>query len=132
MEDEKTRSKKDYDLLKSIGICTVCRKRKALDGKSYCPECLEAKILYNDKYFKRPEVKEREQKRMQKRYIEHKENGICLSCNKKASYGFFCYEHYIYRKRASKKLAEKRRLQRAEAKERIKNGEVVEGRAGEA
>lgn len=129
---EKTKRKEDYYFLKSVGICTTCRKKKAIDGYVTCAECLEKKILYNDKYFRRDDIKERERVRRKKRYDEHKAKGICLNCNKKAEYGYYCYEHYLYRKRASRELAEKRKLQRAEERERRRNVEAVERRTGEA
>lgn len=81
---------------------------------SICPECLEKKANYNARHRSDPAVLEADRIRRKARYYEHKKNGICVDCDKKATHGLFCYECHLKRKRRNAEYAEKKKLQRAE------------------
>lgn len=114
------RHKKDYYFFKSIGICTMCRKNKVLGRYTICPECIEKKSEYNAKYRASDNVKENSKKYAKNRYYEHKKNGICVDCNKKATHGIYCYECRIKRTKRNLEYAQKKRLERAESRETAK------------
>lgn len=119
------RNKSDYIFFKSIGICTMCRKNKVVGNYTMCPKCLEKKAEYNARYFSSKEVMEKSKERAKNRYYSHKENGICVDCNNPATHGIYCYEHRIKRTGRNIMYAEKKRLERAEERERAKNGEAI-------
>ena len=48
--------KKDIKRLKENGICRGCRKRKVVEGKTYCEICLEKKRIRSQEYRRRKTV----------------------------------------------------------------------------
>lgn len=102
-----------YQLLDELNLCHRCEKAKTVKGKKFCQDCLDKIAIYNAKHYDKDKAQQY-QKRRREIYQEKKEKGICIRCNKKASYGLYCYEHSIYAKRRSKEIAEKRRIERLE------------------
>lgn len=93
-------------IYKRLGICTVCRKRKAEPGKSQCFECLEKDRLRKAAYRKEGKItNEYIASEHRKAYQKRKEAGMCTRCGKKiAKVGLVCTECYA---RRSRKQAEK-------------------------
>ena len=44
---QKDRTKEERDYFKEKGICTRCRKAKAEEGRTMCPDCLAEMRKYN-------------------------------------------------------------------------------------
>ena len=84
------------------GICTNCGREKAFHGKRLCPACLEKEAERTRGRKKSDEHKVREKER----YYEHKQNGICVRCNRQATKGsIYCLEHRIKARNASLRWA---------------------------
>lgn len=95
-----------YEYYKSRGICTYCRKRKAVEGKSLCYECAERENeKARKKYQSMSDEEKRENRRKEnearkKQRDERKRLGLCIVCGKPAYKNYTrCYEHYLYSKR---------------------------------
>ena len=98
--------KSDYQFFKGIGVCVECGTKPVYPGKVRCPACLEKER----KYFKKYELKHREERKkyMRDRYRKKVEDGICPRCSKKATHGLYCYEHSIQEKRKNRERNERR------------------------
>lgn len=105
-------SKEDYAFYKSIGVCTTCRKKMAVPGKTDCEECAEKKRRYAARYYKEnaEHLKEASKSRYQKRIG----SGVCARCSKPATHGIYCYDCFLYQKRKTREKAERNRLKRHE------------------
>lgn len=110
--------KEGYQLMKSLGLCVGCNKRKAAPGKVYCELC-EARLLEN--YHRRRMViseekkrliREKDNKRKAQVYAERKKKGLCVSCGKRQTKnGVQCIECVIRCKRNRNKRLERQRCQ---------------------
>lgn len=94
----------DYEWLTEMGLCHRCRKEKAATGRKFCFECLDKIQEENAKRYN-PEYAKKYQKRRREIYAEKKEKGICVRCNKPATHGLYCYEHYLKEHKRSIKCA---------------------------
>lgn len=115
----------DYEWLTQMGLCHKCRQKRVAPGKKFCFDCLEKISEDNAKRYDSEKAKAYQERRREI-YREKKENGICVRCSKKASYGLYCYEHYIEAKRRSSERAERAKMRRHESglipAMRMKNG----------
>ncbi|MCM1192007.1 MAG: hypothetical protein NC389_06200 [Acetatifactor muris] len=59
-----------------------------------------------------PEKAKAYQERRRELYQEKKRDGICVRCSKKASYGIYCYEHYIKECRRRAKRCQDAKMRR--------------------
>ena len=77
--------KKNYEFLKSRGICTKCGKRKAINNVTYCEYCLEKDVIKNAKYREknRDILRKKNKERMKNLRDKRKQNGECTKCGKK-------------------------------------------------
>ena len=50
--ENKQRTKERYEWLKSKGMCTVCGKKKAKEGRTMCPSCLARNNANVKQYYK--------------------------------------------------------------------------------
>lgn len=97
---------KDYDFLKSIGICPRCGKDSPIGNYVHCPECLEklAKKNINRSEETRKKYRVNGAARMRERRKEWKEKGLCSVCGKKeAIKGVCCTECYAKRLKRGRK-----------------------------
>lgn len=96
-------NKKIYYACKERGMCTKCMKLKAEPGHTLCLICRmdargKPRILT-------PEQKERRSERQKQWTQQHKEQGLCVSCNKPVYKNHVrCYEHHIYHARRQKQI----------------------------
>lgn len=90
------------EYLDAYNLCHGCMSREKFHRKQYCPECLERILNYSLKQHSEPKEKKRA------RYYQHKENGICIRCNRPATYGVYCYRHYIEMQKICAERARKR------------------------
>ena len=100
--------KENYWFFKSIGICVQCTKEKAFNGGVYCAEC--AWKRNEQKRARGISDKERESARVRhkKRYDEHKEIGLCVNCNRKATPGYvYCADCRMVARRSNQEWAVK-------------------------
>lgn len=89
----------NYAFYKSQGICTCCRKAKAIPGRTRCLDCRMEQRIYESK-----RKKKSDSKKDMERYNEAKANGICVRCKKrKAEHGLKCNRCYtaVLRKKKS-------------------------------
>lgn len=84
-------------------LCHGCMKNEKFGKKQYCPECLE-KIAIRSLKPRSCETAERRRER----YYQHKENGICIRCHRPATYGIYCYHHYLEDRRKRTEKARRR------------------------
>lgn len=107
----------DYEWLKQMGLCQRCRKEKVAPGHVHCFDCL-AKIRGESaqRYatVQRKEYNEEYRQRRREIYQEKKASGICIRCDKPATHGMYCYEHFIEQRRRSMKRAESAKWKRHE------------------
>lgn len=103
----------DYEWLTEMGLCHRCRKEKAAPDKKYCFDCLDKIREENRKRYDKEKAKNY-QKRRREIYREKKSNGICVRCNKQATHGMYCYEHYLKEHRKSAKRANTEKEKRHE------------------
>lgn len=95
------------------GMCHKCGKRKVLEGRKFCPVCIEKNVINcMKKYQKKPESEmiydgKPYSERRKELYRQKRENGICVKCTNKATHGRLCWECF----RKCKKIND-RRLQR--------------------
>lgn len=94
----------DYEWLTEMGLCHRCRKEKTAPNKKFCFDCLDKIREENRRRYDKQKAK-RYQKRRREIYREKKDNGICVRCNKHATNGMYCYEHYLKEHRKSIKRA---------------------------
>lgn len=84
-------NKEDYVWYKSRGLCTHCRKEKAVDGKTLCLECL----ILNRSYKKKPVDKEVQRERDKAKRAYRKEQGLCVNCGcRPQKHGLLCNKCY--------------------------------------
>lgn len=106
-------SEEYYAMLDRNHLCHKCHKEKAFPGRKYCPECLEKNALKNAKQLERiranPELAQKLRDYHRARYHQHKDAGLCVACNKPATHGMYCYEHFVKDKRRIQKQTEKGR-----------------------
>lgn len=74
----------DYMWYRSLGMCTACRKRKAIKGQTVCPDCRDKRREYERKrYLETRDEKRDYHKRYNKSLYEaRKAAGICVRCGK--------------------------------------------------
>lgn len=106
-------NKERLELLDRLGMCHQCEKARPAPGKKYCYDCLDKNrercaARYDPEYAKAYQARRREL------YREHKANGICVRCSRKATHGMHCYEHHIEQRRRSSINAARRRNERAD------------------
>lgn len=94
----------DYEWLTEMGLCHKCRKNRVAPDKKFCFECLEKIREENIKRYD-PKAAKKYQSRRREIYKEKKEKGICIWCNKPATHGMYCYEHYVKAHRRSMERA---------------------------
>lgn len=103
----------DYEWLTEMNLCHRCRKEKAAPDRKFCFECLDKIREENRKHYDKQKAKDY-QKRRREIYREKKDNGICIRCNKQATHGMYCYEHYLKEHRKSIKRANDAKQERHE------------------
>ncbi len=103
----------DYEWLTEMGLCHKCRKNKVAPNRKFCFDCLDKIHEDNARRYDSEKAKEYQSKR-RKIYQEKKEKGICVRCNKKATHGMYCYEHYI--------KAHRRNIERAKNAKAARHG----------
>ena len=103
----------DYEWLTEMGLCHKCRKNKAAPNRKFCFGCLDKIREYNAKRYNKEAAKEYRSRRREI-YREKKEKGICVRCNKKATHGMYCYEHYLKEHRKSSERADNAKRERHE------------------
>lgn len=101
----------DYEWLTEMGLCHRCRKNKAAPNRKFCFDCLDKIREENAKRYNSEWAKDY-QKRRREIYQEKKKKGICVRCNKKATHGMYCHEHYIKARRRNMKRAENAKIAR--------------------
>lgn len=103
----------DYEWLTEMCLCHRCRKEKVAPDKKFCFSCLDKIREENRKRYDKQKAKDY-QKRRREIYREKKANGICIRCNKLATHGMYCYEHYLKEHRKSIKRANNAKEERHE------------------
>ena len=103
----------DYEWLTEMGLCHKCRKSRVAPNRKFCFECLGRIREENAKRYD-PEKSKEYQLRRRKIYREKKRKGICTRCNKKATHGMYCYEHYVKQKRRSAERTARAKAERHE------------------
>ena len=103
----------DYEWLTQMGLCHKCRKNKSAPNRKHCFDCLD-KIREENRAKYDSEKAKQYQKRRRELYQEHKDNGICVRCTKKATHGLYCYECSIRTKRNRKNRSDAARMMRHE------------------
>lgn len=101
----------DYEWLTEMGLCHKCRKNKSAPDRRFCFDCLDKIREENRRRYNSKKAKEY-QTRRREIYRQKKENGICVRCNKTATHGIYCHEHYIKECRKRMKRSENDRLER--------------------
>lgn len=126
MNDTRKKYQKErLEWLDKHNMCHKCGKQKCAPGKKFCFDCLEFYRENNRRRYN-PELEKAYQARRRELYQQHKKDGICIRCRKKATHGIYCYECSIKVKRYNMEKAAKRKRQRHERvlvpEYRIKNG----------
>lgn len=112
--------KENREWYKEHKICAQCRKSNAAPNKTLCFDCLEkAKEHYYKRRANMTEVEKDKQReygnaRTKERYAEHKKEGICVRCLASATYGLYCYEHFIQYKRRVRERCERLKMETLE------------------
>lgn len=101
------------ELLDRLGLCHKCEKARPAPNRKFCFDCL-IKIQEINAARYDPEKAKAYQARRRELYREHKSKGICIRCRKKATYGMYCYTHFLEAKRRSSESAAKRKNERAD------------------
>jgi len=83
-ERERQMKKAKYDYCKAKGICVICCREAAFDGRVRCPSCIEKQTLRQAKRDASMTSVQRERKNAQKRerYHRYKDAGRCTNCGK--------------------------------------------------
>lgn len=95
-EERREKIRNRYNELKELGICTACRKRKAVVGRTKCGVCLE---------------KESTRARLKHKPLKTDfSEGLCIRCNNPVVPGYKqCEFHHAISIKAGKASAERRR-----------------------
>lgn len=101
-------SKMDREAARKAGLCIVCRREKAREGRSTCERCTERKREYQSLRSKDPEYIAKHNKYKRERYHRYISNGLCGYCGKPIYKGNVCEHHYILKKRGLEKQKQKR------------------------
>lgn len=89
--------KRKYIEYKEMGICVICHKNKAVEGKTRCRLCQEKEIS----------------RRKLKYKPKYKPEGICYYCSEPVAHGYkICQKHLELAKEAGQKGARKARENR--------------------
>lgn len=105
-------SKEKYALLDKHKLCHKCEKAFQFGNKKFCAECLEKIAQYNADHYDAEKAKAY-QSRRRELYQQHKENGMCVKCSKKATHGLYCYECSIKAKKHNAATSARRKSERA-------------------
>lgn len=103
--------KEEYDFLKRLGLCPVCKTKN--DSKIYivCANCREDKLKYYKQYYKSEEYRQMKSNKAMERYNKRKENGICVICGKNnAAKGKVKCEFCLAKKRAYSRKAYSKKI----------------------
>ena len=92
-------AREEYQWYKEHGICVKCHSEEAEPGRVKCFECADKQRLRDSKRVRSSKDRARDAR---ERYEKRKSEGTCLRCEKKATHGVHCYEHYIYMRRRNK------------------------------
>ena len=79
-ENKKRYHKERYRKLIESGICVRCTKKPAVEGKRFCPECLEFTRLDRARYYRenRDAIQQRDKEKKARRLAD----GLCVTCGK--------------------------------------------------
>ena len=93
--------KTDKDTYKQLGICVVCKKRKAEPNSSSCLECLEKDRKRKAEYRMHGHYNNEKSNQLHRKlYASRKEQGICTRCGeRKATNGTVCLDCYVKRRK---------------------------------
>ena len=90
------------------GICTKCGKEKAFNGRRLCADCLYKE---NERHRKRvisDEERVRRNEHKKEWYYDHKANGLCVNCSRKATPGMvYCADCRMIMRRSNEQWAQK-------------------------
>lgn len=92
-------SREDRDAARKAGLCIVCRREKAREGRTTCEHCAERAKEYRKQKAKDPEYIAKYNKWRRERYNRYVSNGLCGYCGKPIFKGNVCKHHYILKKR---------------------------------
>ena len=82
-------AKKNYDFLRSIGVCPRCGKEKLEGEETICLECAAKNYAASRKYrANHPEIAQRNNDRGRERYHYRKEHHLCVRCGEPVEEGF--------------------------------------------
>lgn len=117
----------DAQFFKRIGICVVCKKRKAAPGRVSCFDCLERDRARKAEMRKSWSLEERDYKNAERRKYEQnlrekrKADGICVRCGKREQYNgtLMCIDCYLKAKRYFSNRPSKARESQEQKKERL-------------
>ena len=104
--------------LDNHGMCHKCGKRKVLEGRKFCPVCIEKNVVNcMKKYQKKPESERiyngrPYSERRKELYRQKRENGICVKCTNKATHGRLCWECFRKCKKINDRRLQKQKDQR--------------------
>ena len=105
-EQKRKYERENIRFFKKIGICIACEREKAFGDHVYCPDCLDKHNEYERKY-KQNATEEQRQTRNEarrKKYYEHKKQGLCVNCNRKATPGYvYCTDCRIKLRRSNQR-----------------------------
>ena len=112
-EQARKRSKETYDWYKEHGICAKCGQHDAVPGRVCCELCLVNEAIASAKYrANTPEKDEDRRVKMRARHNErrqeHKDAGICVLCNKPATHGVYCIDHWVVNARKNQERYRKK------------------------
>lgn len=77
---EQTRSKRDYEWYKSLGLCVACHKQPVEPGHVYCLACLMERR--GKHYNSSPETSQKHKQYLKELREKNRKNGICVVCGK--------------------------------------------------
>ena len=93
------------------GTCSTCPYDYCIDESKKPVEDSDRRE-YLKKYYR--ENRDIINEKQRKAYEEKKAHGICVRCEKKATNGLYCKEHYINQKKRSSQRAMKKKAEREE------------------
>lgn len=107
-EQKRIYAKENREFWRAHGICVKCGKQRAFSSYRVCPECLEKENERKRKYVRTEEQRLRDNERQRKKRLEHKEQGLCPNCSRKASPGYvYCSECRAVMRRSNQAWVEK-------------------------
>lgn len=99
----------DYEMRKKFHYCVTCGKQDAytLGGRARCYECNKKQNEYIKAH---PEYSQKRKEKDKAKYLERKQQGLCVVCGKKAEKGRVRCAKHLYANRFAQKPKELNRI----------------------